>query len=267
MIKVKKEELNEIADLFKGIQDSMVIACIQGYMGDAYVDRLPDPTTGLIISGEYSFFAGDAKGPQAFQLVDKLFILNPSTETVCIFPDNEPEWGNALMKVEKNNPKVVPRYGIVQKDYVFDEDLLKSYMNRVPEGYELRMFDENIYTQSLEEDWSKAFCEIYASASDYLNRGFGYAVLQDGKLVSGTSTMTVYDGGTEIQVATHPDFRKKGLAMTCAAAFVLECQHRGIRACWDADNQISKKMALALGYEYKGEYDTVHMHVEQGGNQ
>lgn len=260
MMKVEKKDLHLIAELFKGIQDSMVIACLQGYMGDAYVDRLPEPTAGLIISGEYSFFAGDAKSDPALQLVDQLFVLNPGSETTCIFPDDEPDWEHTLMSIAKNNPVVVPRFGIVQKDYVFDEENLKCYIDNVPEGYELVMFDENIYNQALEADWSKEFCEIYSSASDYLSRGFGYAILKDGKLVSGTSTMTVYDGGTEIQVATHPDFRQKGLAMICSAAFVLESQRRGIRACWDAENEISKKMAMALGYEYKGVYTTIHMH-------
>lgn len=93
----------------------------------------------------------------------------------------------------------------------------------------------------MSEDWSREFCETFASVEDYLKRGFGYAAVKKGKLVAGASTMTVYDGGTEVQVATHPDFRKKGLAMACAAAFVLECQRRNIRACWDAANRISKK--------------------------
>lgn len=61
MVKVEKNRLGEIEDLFKGIQDSMVIACIQGYMGDAYVDKLPKPTVGLIVSGEYSFFCWECQ--------------------------------------------------------------------------------------------------------------------------------------------------------------------------------------------------------------
>ncbi|MCI7146451.1 MAG: GNAT family N-acetyltransferase [Clostridiales bacterium] len=34
---------------------------------------------------------------------------------------------------------------------------------------------------------------------------------------------------------------------------------RGIRPCWDAANEISLHMALKLGYEYNGEYSTVHL--------
>ena len=71
--------------------------------------------------------------------------------------------------------------------------------------------------------------------------------------------MTVYDGGIEIQVATDEKYRRHGLALSCAAALIQECTIRKIRPCWDAANLISKKMALRLGYEYKGEYPTIHM--------
>ena len=259
MIKVKKEERQSVKELFQGIQDSMVIACIQGYMGEAYVDKLPDPEVGLIVSGEYSFFAGNANSESAKEFAERLFDFSDSQDTVSIFSDNEPEREGVLMAAEKNSPQIVLRYGIVQKDYNFDVHTLNRYIDSLPQEYELVLFNEEIYHQAMKEDWSREFCETFDSAEDYLKRGFGYAILCDGRLAAGTSTMTVYDGGAEIQVATHPDFRRKGLAMSCAAAFILECQRRKIRPCWDAANQISKKMALALGYEYKGEYVTVHM--------
>lgn len=259
MIKVRSEQLKQIEELFKGIQDSMVIACIQGYMGDAYVDKLPDPHVGLIVSGEYSFFAGDTKSEGAVWLAENLFELNPGDETVCIFADDEPEWEKVLMRVEKYAPALVPRYGIIQKDYVFDEELLKEYMDRLPDEYHLKMFDKDIYEQAMSEDWSREFCETFESGSDFLDRGFGCAIVHKGKLAAGISTMTVYDGGAEVQVATHPDYRRKGLATICAAAFLMESQKCGIRACWDAANEISKNMALSLGYKYKGIYTTVSM--------
>ena len=259
MIKVNKEEMKNIARLFSGIGDSMVTACIQGYMGDAYVDKLPEPEVGVIISGEYSFFAGDTKNPKAYDLVNGLFDISRSRKTVCIFPEEEPQWEQLLMSVKKNDPKIVTRYGIVQKDYDFDPERLGYFMKRLPKGYDLVPFDEDLYDQAMKEEWAEEFCKVFSSAEDFLTRGFGYAITKDGKLVSGTSTMTVYDGGAEVQMATHPDYRKQGLAMVCAAAFLLESRRRKIRACWDAENEISKKIAIALGYEYRGEYTTIHM--------
>lgn len=259
MIEVKKDQMSSIAHFFEGIQDSMVIACLQGYMGNAYLRSWEEPRAALIVSGEYSFFGGDPASEDGKYLSEHLFDVAQNDTSVAIFADDRPEWKTTLMHCDKNHPQVVSRFGIVQKDYDFDMDLLQSCIDALPEGYEMKRFDETMYRQALSEDWSMEFCETFSSAEDFLSRGFGFGVMADGHLVSGASTMTVYDGGTEIQVATREDFRQKGLALPCAAALVKECTRRGIRPCWDAANLISKKMALKLGYEYKGEYTTIHM--------
>ena len=259
MIEVKKEQINQIAQLFEAFEDSMVKSCLQGYMGNAYVETLDNPRAALIVSGEYSFFAGDPNSTDAINLVGNLFDANRGETTIAIFDDDNPEWKNRLLSVPENNPVVVPRFGIVQKDYDFDDNLLQKYIDALPEGFDLVRFDENIYNQAMQEEWSKEFCEVFSSAEDYLTRGFGFAVLKKGKLVSGASSMTVYDGGIEIQVATDETYKRQRLAMSCAAALVRECYKRKIRPCWDAANLISKKMALNLGYEYQGEYTTIHM--------
>ena len=262
MIKAKSEEMGLIADLFKEVDDSMVIACLQGYMGDAWVDKLPNPTVGLIVSGEYSFFAGDAESVAGKRLAEELFTLNPNDSTIAIFGYGKSEWENTLLSVTKNNPKVVPRFRIGQtaqgKD--FDTALLQNIVDGLPDGFTLKEFDADIYQQAMAADWSKEFCEMFSSVEDYLEKGFGFAAVHDGRLVSGASSMTIYDGGIEIQVATHEGYRQMGLALPCAAALVLECVKRGLRPHWDAANLTSKHMALKLGYEYLGEYITIHMH-------
>lgn len=259
MIEITKCQMDLIAPLFHGIEDSMVISCLQGYMGNAYVKTLDLPKAALIVSGEYSFFGGDPDSEDAFYLARNLFAANGSETTIGIFSDDKPRWENTLMSIRENNPEIVLRFGIAQKDYEFDEAVLQSYIDALPSGFELVPFDEHIYHQAMAEEWSKEFCETFASADDYLKRGFGYAALKDGRLAAGASTMTVYDGGIEIQVATDENFRRLGLAMPCAASLVRECAKRKIRPCWDAANLISKKMALKLGYEYKGDYNTIHM--------
>lgn len=259
MIRVKKEDMHRIAPLFRGFEDSMVFSCLQGYMGNAFATQLDDPKAALIVSGEYSFFAGDATSPEALKLVRNLFEVNESDSTIVIFDDADLEWEKLLLSVAENNPVVVPRFGIAQKDYDFDSRMLQDYVDALPAGFDLVGFDEALYHQALAEEWSKEFCEVFASAEDYLARGFGFAVCKDGVLAAGASTMTVYDGGIEIQVATSEEFRRQGLGLSCAAALLQECVKRKLRPCWDAANLVSKKMALKLGYEYKGEYMTIHM--------
>ena len=259
MMEVTREQMNLIAPLFDGIEDSMVKACLQGYMGNAYVVTLDGPEAALIVSGEYSFFGGDPNSGEAEIIARSLFKVNQSESTIGIFADDKPDWEKRLMSVWENHPVAVPRFGIAQKDYDFDLDFLQKFVDAMPEGFVLARFNEDLYHQAMQEEWAKEFCETFASAEDYLSRGFGFAALENGKLVSGASTMTVYDGGTEVQVATDPNYRRRGLAMPCAAALIQECMKRKIRPCWDAANLISKKMALQLGYEYKGEYTTIHM--------
>jgi RimJ/RimL family protein N-acetyltransferase len=260
MILVQDEKHADIATLFDGIEDSMVIAYLQGYMGDAYVKVADEPTAAVIISGEYSFWGGDSGSADADDLLSHFFEVNTDDSSIGIFADDKPGWGKALMAYGENHPTAVPRFRIAQRDYDFDLALLQRYIDALPPGFEMVRFDQGIYDAAMSAGWSKEFCETFDSSEDYLKRGFGFAVLKDGAFVSGTSTMTVYDGGTELQVATREDFRRKGLALPCAAAMVKECAARNMRPCWDAANETSKHIALKLGYEYEGIYTTIHMH-------
>jgi GNAT superfamily N-acetyltransferase len=248
----------------------MVIACLQGQMGEAFVAGHEgprtamdigddDPKAGLIISGDYSFFGGDPDSPDAGYLIENLFKMNQSISTVGIFADDKPGWADRLLSYPENSPVTIPRYRIVKKGGAFDENVLQGYIDTIPGGFALALFDKDIYNQAMQEDWSKEFCEIFESAEDYLNRGFGFVMLDNGKLVSGASTMTIFDGGAEVQVATKEAYRRKGLAMPCAARLIRECMKRNMHPYWDAANLVSKKMAVALGYEFKGEYTTIHM--------
>jgi GNAT acetyltransferase len=259
MIHVNKEERKAMTILFEGLEDSMVIAYLQGFMGDGYVDRMPNPRVGLIVSAEYCFFGGDSDLPEARLLAEQLFEVTSLDQMIAIYPDKQTGWFDLLMSEEQFRPASLPRFGIVQRDYEFDQEKLEAISQNIPEGMVLVQFDEELYRQSMAEHWSMAFCEAFASAEDYLAQGFGFAVTEQGKLVAGASTMTVYDGGTETQVATRVGYEGRGLALACAAAFILECERRNMRPCWDAANEASLHMAQKLGYEYRGLYMTVEL--------
>ena len=73
MIRVEKNDRNSISPLFLGIDDSMVIPYLQGFMGVAYADKLPNPRFAVIISGEYCFFGGTSDTKEAKEMAEKRF--------------------------------------------------------------------------------------------------------------------------------------------------------------------------------------------------
>lgn len=254
------EDITKIRKMFEGIQDSMVISFFQGYMGDLWIDSIKNPRTGLIVSGEYSFYGGASDTPGALSLGASLFDFIHGRKTTAIYSQKDMAWRNLLLSFNDFNPQEIIRHGIVQKDYIFDRSKLENFMEQMPKGYSIKPFDEELYNSALKEEWAEEFCDTFSSYQEYKKRGFGYGVIKDSQLVSGASTMTVYDEGFEIQVATREDHRGQGLALAASAAILLEGMRRGLRSCWDADNEASLNVALKLGYEYMGEYSTVRLY-------
>lgn len=93
MIQVEKTQLMQIASIFDDIEDSMVKACLQGYMGRAFVQTMNQPKAALIVSGEYSFFGGDPDSDDARYLARNLFSVVEHESAVSIFSEERPDWG------------------------------------------------------------------------------------------------------------------------------------------------------------------------------
>ena len=97
----------------------------------------------------------------------------------------------------------------------------------------------------------------FSGMEDFLINGFAWCVFIGDELASAASTYGWYSGGYELQIATAPKFRRRGLAAVSGAAFLLECLDRGKRPHWDAANETSVRIAQRLGFEYAGEYQAI----------
>lgn len=91
--------------------------------------------------------------------------------------------------------------------------------------------------------------------NDYHAHGLGFVIKDDqSKIVSGASSFIRYNDGYEIEIGTHKDHRKQGLATCVAAKFILETLKENKVPHWDAANTQSKNLALKLGYTLKNTY-------------
>ncbi len=235
-------DVDKIAPFFEGWEETLIWSCLQGCMGYATADNDEMPSAALITVGDFCFLAGTPDHELAAQ-----------TTAPIIVPRNE-EWGKVIESVLGNQVDKRLRYAIKKEPHVFDIGKLTKFTSTLPDSCELKLFDEEIYEQSLQEKWSKDLCSQFLDFNDYRKRGLGVAVLNQGKLVSGASSYTVYSGGIEIEIDTKLEFRQKGFATACGARLILECLKHGLYPSWDAHDLRSVALAEKLGYHMESPY-------------
>jgi GNAT superfamily N-acetyltransferase len=158
--------------------------------------------------------------------------------------------------------KKVTRYAI-KKDTKFDKEYLKSLVNELPDGYELRKIDERIYDMCLPDPVTRDFVSSFDSKEKFLEIGRGMVILKDDRIVAGASSYTRYREGIEIEVDTVEEERRKGLATIVCAALILRCLDEGLYPSWDAQNMNSVRLSEKLGYEFDHEYTAYEVSGEE----
>ena len=237
-----------IAPLVEGWEESLIWSCMQGVMGTVWVDNVETPSAALLLIADFCFLAGKPN--------EELALYRPEeakSENVIMVGQNT-DWDTLIERVYGEGAKKIIRYAIKKEPTVFDKEKLQEMTKKLPPGYELTMIHKDIYDQVMENEWSSDWCASFASYEEYENLGIGVAILKDGRIIAGASSYTVYQGGIEIQIDTHKEYRRLGLATICGAKLILECLERGWYPSWDAHNLWSVALAEKLGYHFDHEY-------------
>ncbi len=257
MIEVKKSELQRIAPMFERIYDTVMLSCLQGHMGQVFVDNIENPNGAILFCGSFVFIEGKKIEGEIIEYIkiihnksglDRLYIIS-KVENI----------GELLEKVYGTKLSKIRRCAIEKKKEEFDLIKLQSMVNELPEQYQLQRINEELYYECKKEEWTLDFISNFNSAKDFLERGIGYVIFHDNRIVSGASSYTIYDEGIEIEIATRTEYRRMGLAQVAGAALILECRKRGLYPSWDAANMASVQLATKLGYRSLGPYDTYRL--------
>ena len=231
--------------LFAGIDDSMVRSCLQGMMGGKiYVTDPVAPKAAMAFLAEFAFFAGEPDR--------ELASFRPEGVVGLVPPDAR--WTELIGECWPDVPPVT-RYAI-RKDTVFNRERLEAIVASLPEGYELKRIDGELYEACLENEQFEDNVGNFASKEEFLELGRGFAILKDGEIVSVASSYTVYREGIEVEIDTEEEYRRQGLASVAGAALILSCLDDGLYPSWDAANPESVHLAEKLGYEFSHEYPT-----------
>lgn len=251
---VKKEQMNLIAPLFKNWNETMIWSCLEGCMGAAWADDLVKPRAAFITIGDFVFLAGDSTLDEAEDLVRAIKGVEKNV-SLLVIPQNK-AWGTLIEKVYGEKAEKITRFAIKKEYHIFDKKKLGEFIEALPEGFEIAPIDEAIYSATQKEEWCQDLCSQFPTYQDYKKYGLGFVILNQGKIVSGASSYTIYSKGIEIEIDTHEAYREKGLATVCAAKLILDCLDKGLYPSWDAANKTSVALAEKLGYHFDYEYIT-----------
>jgi GNAT superfamily N-acetyltransferase len=237
-----------LEELFKNWDETLIWSCLQGYMGSAWAEDVLEPKSAQLVVGDFCFLAGI---PNVELVTNKP--KERQSDFIIMIPQTV-EWGELIERTYSERAKKVTRYAIKKEPGVFDRKKLKEFTDNIREPYKLQLIDSNLFDQAVMQPWSRDLCSQFKDYNDYQARGVGAAVTDNGILVSGASSYTVYREGIEIEIDTREDYRRQGLALACGARLILECMDRGLYPSWDAQNKWSVALAEKLGYHFDKEY-------------
>ena len=238
-------ELNDtskVKHIFDGWNETLIYSCIQKVMGKIYVTDIDNPKSAFAFVGCFGFYGGEP---------EKELVVNKPDGFVIMVPQNE-SWAK-LIEECFDAAKRVTRYAI-KKNTVFNEEVLRKNVCMLPDGYELKKIDADIYDKCLDSPVTADFVSSFESKEQYLSIGRGMVITKDNMIVAGASSYTRYIEGIEIEVDTVPEERRKHLATIVCSALILNCLEEGLYPSWDAQNMNSVRLAESLGYEYDHEY-------------
>nr|MBQ6241204.1 GNAT family N-acetyltransferase [Lachnospiraceae bacterium] len=246
-------DTSKVANLFAGMDDTLILSCLQNVMGQIFVTDPEEPRSAMTFLGRFAFYAGEP---------DRTLVAEKPEGFVIMVPQNE-AWAKLIEECFPQAEKEL-RYAI-RKNTKFDRASLERIAAALPSGYEVRRIDAEIYDMCMASGlFIDCVCH-FGSKEQYLEHGRGFAVLKDGQLVSAASSFTVYREGIEIEIDTVEEERRKGLASAAGARLILSCLDEGLYPSWDAANMDSVHLAEKLGYEFSHEYVTYFVSGDSEG--
>lgn len=234
--------------LFNGWEETIIWSCLQGIMGEIYVDNTKYPQSAMAILGDFAFFAGNPNR--------ELVLFKPGwcTQNFMILIPQNAEWEELLIQCYGARAKKISRYAFKKEQGIFDKHKLERIIAALPAKYELHPINEELFCKCKATGWSRDLVSQFPEYENYKALGLGAVILHHGEIVSGASSYSRYKEGIEIEIDTKKPCRRQGLASICGASLILECLKRNLYPSWDAQNLWSVALAQKLGYHYSHAY-------------
>jgi hypothetical protein len=240
------------APLFENFKwNYMPQSILDGYHGEVWVDDPDQPNLAMLYlpALNFSIVGGDPSHQAA-----EAFISGINKRSFLMFADQYDGWNELGKKFHDVAFFEVTRYAFTSEN--LDLDHLKSLRDRDLGDLSLKGLDLGMVEQLISEksELSEDHFINFSSAEAFIEKGFGFAILEDERVVSVATTFVVCDGGIEIQINTRKKYEGRGLGTVVATALIVESLERDLDPSWDAATERSAGLAKKLGYTKQGEY-------------
>ncbi|WP_349409879.1 GNAT family N-acetyltransferase [Pseudalkalibacillus sp. SCS-8] len=236
---------------------TLAYAVLDGYVdGEVYADST-EPNNVLIGTESGIYFVAGVGDNDLFNthLVSLFKERKQNGSRFTLFSASQ-QWDEVLQKELRDEIKLMKRY-----HFTFNSQREPNTRD-LPAGYTLQQINQTTIQQSSEFD-EAYYKEYWSSMSNFLENGFGYCIVYDGKVICECTSIFASDKYAEIDIVTDEEHRGKGLAAIAAEAFILHCQESGRTPRWDCfvSNTASIRMAEKMDFENPLEYSIIVKNV------
>jgi RimJ/RimL family protein N-acetyltransferase len=261
LYELNPSEYGRVRPLFAGLAYNLAIESILNGFTPAriFVDDKTSPSVSLIQAHQKLFLAGTIGGNTGdlSRLIGQTILPGLKSEgcdAIYLHVDSPSLKGQVEEICEGLFP--VER----QRMYLECTQLKQDWRGLLPKGYSLREIDESLVAMNhlanidyLREE----LCSERPSVEDFLEKSFGYCILQGEALASWCLSEYNVPGRCEVGVATVDEHQQRGLATAATLALVEHALSHGIHKigwhCW-SHNTASVALALKAGFEKVRDY-------------
>jgi RimJ/RimL family protein N-acetyltransferase len=247
---IEKDKRQRLSKLFQDYKwNYLPDAILDGCMGRALADDQDQPRIALLEAQKIKLgiVGGDSEHPSAREYIEQLPIPK-----ALIFASED--WEKLMQEIHASRLVRLPRYAFTSER--LDIQHLRELAARSPDGYQLEQMDLDLARRLAAEksEFAEDHMVNFDSPEDFVDRGFGFCLLDGDQIVSVATTFAICHRGVEIQINTREEHQGRGLATVVAANLMVHSLQNGLDPNWDAANEPSVGLARKLGYTPQGTY-------------
>ena len=219
---------------------------LEGLGGAAFADNATSPDAALLTLDAYAYFGGDPSSDGADGLIG---LLDDRWRLIV----GDQQW---LSRVQSQISGTARIQRMTFSRDALDIEALRQQARSVSDAFEIVATNLDI-AQRMITDVGSELIGVFPSPEAFVESGFGYVAIREGKIVCGATAAMSATNAIEIQITTARSARRQGLAAAVSAALIAHCLERGVEPHWSTTNQSSRGLAEKLGYEVDGTYETL----------